>query len=78
MSSLLMMLVVTAGLSSPDPSIYQPKLEGQSWSCQPRKTCGRIYSCEEAQWYLYNCDWGGRLDGDSDGAPCETLCGSNN
>ena len=50
----------------------------QSWSCQPRKTCGQIGSCEEAVWYLYNCNWGGRLDGDSDGAPCEQLCGSNN
>ncbi|WP_312038798.1 excalibur calcium-binding domain-containing protein [Pseudorhizobium tarimense] len=46
----------------------------QSWSCQPRKTCGRIQSCEEAEWYLANCSWGGRLDGDSDGIPCEKLC----
>lgn len=60
--------------------LFQPeRLEtAQSWSCQPRKTCGRIRSCEEALWYLYNCSWGGKLDGDSDGAPCETLCGSNN
>ncbi|HTN63994.1 MAG TPA: excalibur calcium-binding domain-containing protein [Devosia sp.] len=50
----------------------------QSWSCQPRKTCGKIRSCDEAVWYLYNCNWGSRLDGDSDGAPCESLCGSNN
>jgi hypothetical protein len=50
----------------------------QSWNCQPRKTCGKIRSCDEAEWYLYNCSWGGRLDGDDDGAPCENLCGSNN
>lgn len=50
----------------------------QSWNCQPRKTCGKIRSCDEAEWYLYNCSWGGRLDGDGDGAPCENLCGSNN
>ena len=50
----------------------------QSYSCEPRKTCGKIRSCDEAVWYLYNCSWGGRLDGDGDGAPCENLCGSNN
>jgi hypothetical protein len=53
-------------------------MTAQSFSCQPRKTCGKIRSCDEATWYLYNCNWGSRLDGDSDGAPCETLCGSNN
>lgn len=46
----------------------------QSYSCQPRKTCGRIGSCQEARWYLQNCSWGGRLDGDSDGVPCESIC----
>ncbi|MBF0679596.1 MAG: excalibur calcium-binding domain-containing protein [Devosia sp.] len=46
----------------------------QSYSCQPRKTCGRIGSCQEARWYLHNCSWGGRLDGDSDGVPCESIC----
>jgi len=46
----------------------------QSYSCQPRKTCGKIGSCQEANWYLWNCSWGGRLDGDSDGVPCESIC----
>jgi hypothetical protein len=50
----------------------------QSFSCRPRKTCGAIASCNEAVWYLHNCSWGGRLDGDSDGSPCETLCGNGN
>lgn len=54
------------------------QLVAQSYDCTPRKKCGQIRSCDEAVWYLYNCSWGGRLDGDSDGAPCETLCGSNN
>lgn len=49
-----------------------------SYSCAPRKTCSRIQSCDEAVWYLQNCSWGGKLDADSDGSPCETLCGSNN
>lgn len=49
-----------------------------SWSCSPRRTCSQIGSCDEAVWYLQNCNWGGKLDGDSDGSPCELLCGSNN
>ncbi len=51
-----------------------PMSVAQSWSCNPRKTCGRINSCQEAIWYHRNCSWGGRLDGDNDGIPCESLC----
>lgn len=46
----------------------------QSWTCQPRKTCSKIRSCEEAEWYLENCSWGRKLDRDGDGRPCESLC----
>ncbi|MFD1975308.1 excalibur calcium-binding domain-containing protein [Mesorhizobium kowhaii] len=37
-------------------------------------TCSQISSCDEARWYLDNCSWGGKLDRDSDGIPCESLC----
>lgn len=48
----------------------------QNYSCSPRKTCSKtIRSCEEARWLLRNCPWGGRLDRDGDGVPCENLCG---
>ncbi|TPK55808.1 excalibur calcium-binding domain-containing protein [Mesorhizobium sp. B2-4-19] len=46
----------------------------QSWSCDRRLTCWQISSCDEARWYLDNCSWGGKLDRDSDGIPCESLC----
>lgn len=46
----------------------------QSYSCQPRRYCSQISSCEEAHWYLNNCSWGSKLDRDGDGAPCEGLC----
>ena len=46
----------------------------QSWSCSPRLKCTQIGSCEEANWYLQNCSWGGKLDRDNDGIPCESLC----
>lgn len=45
-----------------------------SYSCEPRRTCSQISSCEEANWYLANCSWGGKLDRDKDGIPCESLC----
>ncbi|WP_352825265.1 excalibur calcium-binding domain-containing protein [Mesorhizobium sp. M0134] len=41
---------------------------------QPRRTCSKISPCDEAQWYLGNCPWGGKLDRDGDGRACETLC----
>jgi hypothetical protein len=43
-------------------------------SCPSRQYCTRIGSCEEARWYLANCSWGGALDGDGDGGPCEARC----
>ncbi|MES0026655.1 MULTISPECIES: thermonuclease family protein [unclassified Mesorhizobium] len=46
----------------------------QSYSCQPRRLCTQISSCEEARWYLANCSWGSKLDRDSDGIPCEGVC----
>ncbi|WP_246673453.1 thermonuclease family protein [Mesorhizobium sp. B2-4-14] len=46
----------------------------QSYSCQPRRYCSQISSCDEAQWYLHNCSWGRKLDRDGDGVACETLC----
>ncbi|MCZ8548478.1 excalibur calcium-binding domain-containing protein [Mesorhizobium qingshengii] len=46
----------------------------QTYSCQPRRTCSQISACDEANWYLVNCPWGGKLDRDKDGIPCESLC----
>ena len=44
----------------------------QSYSCTPARTCKAIATCEEARWYLENCSWGGKLDRDKDGHPCES------
>ncbi|MER8638684.1 excalibur calcium-binding domain-containing protein [Mesorhizobium sp. M1365] len=61
------------------PAISQPlgiinNQVAQSYSCQPRRTCRQISSCDEANWYLANCPGGGKLDRDKDGIPCESLC----
>ena len=73
--ALLMTQPVPLNISFAQP-FEGAQIVAQSWSCSPRKTCGRIGSCDEAVWYLENCSWGYRLDGDSDGVPCESICGS--
>ncbi|MER9494162.1 thermonuclease family protein [Mesorhizobium sp. M0320] len=60
-------------LSRPLGIISRPQI-AQSYSCQPRRTCSQIGSCDEANWYLQNCSWGGKLDRDKDGIPCESHC----
>ena len=76
-----MMTALAAALAlglAPDPadgSFHTALRLAQSWSCGPRKTCSKtVESCEEAYWLLENCSWGGKLDRDGDGVPCETLC----
>jgi endonuclease YncB( thermonuclease family) len=42
-------------------------------SCGSKQYCGQMTSCEEARFHLNSCGLY-RLDGDSDGVPCESLC----
>jgi endonuclease YncB( thermonuclease family) len=44
-----------------------------SFSCGTKHTCGEMTDCDEARFYLKNCELK-RLDGDKDGIPCESLC----
>ena len=70
-------LAVTLLFGLPDPPVPmtpRPDLLVQSYDCSPRRTCKQIGSCDEARWYLDNCPWGGKLDRDNDGIPCESLC----
>lgn len=39
--------------------------------CDGRVYCSQMGSCEEATWFLKNCP-GMKMDGNSDGVPCET------
>lgn len=65
-----------AAPSSQPLGVVSRKLIAQSgsYSCEPRRYCSQISSCDEAQWYLHNCSWGRKLDRDGDGLACETLC----
>ncbi|WP_421684491.1 nuclease [Stutzerimonas urumqiensis] len=44
-----------------------------AYSCSPRKTCGQMANCAEAQFHLNECG-NSRLDRDNDSIPCESLC----
>lgn len=46
---------------------------GSAFSCEVRKNCGQMSSCEEANFHLEQCG-NGRLDRNNDGVPCESLC----
>jgi endonuclease YncB( thermonuclease family) len=52
----------------------QPGQSSQSFECGKKKYCTEMTSCEEALFHLEECGLS-RLDGDSDGVPCEALCG---
>ncbi len=41
--------------------------------CGSKRYCREMSSCEEAMFYLRECGLT-RLDGDSDGVPCESIC----
>ncbi|RWM29796.1 MAG: thermonuclease family protein [Mesorhizobium sp.] len=60
--------------SQPLGIINRRQIAQTGYSCEPRRYCSQISSCEEARWYLANCSWGGKLDRDKDGIPCEGLC----
>jgi len=41
-----------------------------SFSCDGRKYCSQMTSCQEATYFLKNCP-GVKMDGNNDGVPCE-------
>lgn len=59
--------------ATPKPAPKAKKSSGSSFSCSPRKTCGKMSSCEEAYYHLKECG-NKRLDRDKDGVPCESIC----
>ncbi|APW43601.1 cold shock domain-containing protein [Rhodoferax saidenbachensis] len=62
--------------SAPAPvSLFEsPQPAPASFTCDGRKYCSQMTSCEEAKRFLKNCP-GMEMDGDNDGIPCEQqLC----
>ena len=71
-----LILAAATAMAPLSPPGDQPPTLSQTLSCTPRKLCTQIQTCADARWYLANCSWGPRLDGDGDGSPCERLCGN--
>jgi endonuclease YncB( thermonuclease family) len=61
-----------AAASSRAPSSTDPS--PVPFQCGSKVYCREMASCAEAMFYLNKCGLS-RLDGDSDGVPCETICG---
>lgn len=62
--------------ATPDPNKSANAMPVQtlvSSSCEGKRTCGQMLSCQEATFYLQQCGVGS-LDGDGDGVPCDGLC----
>lgn len=55
------------GSSSTPVAVGQPDMK-----CGSKRYCREMVSCEEATFYLQECGLS-RLDGDSDGIPCESI-----
>lgn len=57
------------------PRRETPPRSAASGQCGVKSYCKDMVSCEEAMFHLRECGLS-RLDGDGDGIPCESLCGS--
>ena len=49
----------------------QPRVQTKQFQCNGKIWCSEMTSCKEAKFYLRNCP-GTKMDGDSDGVPCES------
>ena len=57
----------SADSAAPPPGAY---------TCDGRRYCSEMHSCEEATYFLQNCP-NTKMDGDHDGIPCERQwCGN--
>lgn len=50
--------------------VVHPEIDVANFTCQGKRYCGEMTSCDEATFYLQNCP-NTEMDGDGDGVPCE-------
>lgn len=58
---------------TPTPKKQEVQPKESKFSCNPKKNCGQMNSCDEAYFHLKECG-NKSLDRDKDGIPCESLC----
>jgi hypothetical protein len=56
--------------SAPFARTSNPQAPAANFSCDGRKYCSQMTSCQEATYFLKNCP-GVKMDGNNDGVPCE-------
>ncbi len=56
-----------------DRSAAVSSQSAKAFTCGSKTYCREMTSCDEAMFYLRECGLT-RLDGDSDGVPCESIC----
>ena len=56
----------------PNPHLAEsvPLMSNETFQCDGRIHCSQMSSCSEATFFIQNCP-GTKMDGDSDGLPCE-------
>ncbi|ALN61039.1 Cold shock protein [Lysobacter antibioticus] len=59
--------------SSGSASVRSSTQSSQGFVCDGRQHCSQMSSCAEAEYFLRHCP-DTRMDGDSDGEPCEQQC----
>lgn len=59
-------------INNTEPVLVVPQVN-DSYTCNCKKTCTQMSSCEEAYYQLNVCGCSVR-DGDDDGVPCENIC----
>ncbi|WP_218915870.1 excalibur calcium-binding domain-containing protein [Sphingomonas jaspsi] len=71
--------VASSGVGSTTGFAPSTQPSDEPWNsdfqCGAKRYCTQMNSCEEAQFHFRQCGLS-RLDGDSDGIPCEDLCGA--
>ena len=66
------LLYTSSGLfTNHEHSAHRAAAAVTTFRCEGKKHCSQMSSCEEAKFYLNNCP-GTKMDGDSDGVPCES------
>jgi hypothetical protein len=60
----------SAAAATPREVAPAPAAVSSGFSCDGRKYCSQMRSCDEAKYFLANCP-GAKMDGDRNGIPCE-------
>lgn len=72
-SSVLLISIVCTAIASEKQPKKEPKQKSERFSCEGKRTCKQMSSCDEAMFYLNECGLA-KLDRDHDGVPCESIC----